>query len=136
MATVRYPIVGMFYRPPAQALVDNLPAGTSLYIVAEPDNHADPNAIAVYLPLTQLDSLPENIDDFLQMSGNTREDLKSDGFDIQLGYIPKHMAAKFKSLGFHNQAKVFGIFGFGSDGGPRIIFDAEPYDLARNGLTV
>lgn len=49
MSTHQAPIVGMAFRPPAQDVIMLLPVGAKLYLVREPDNPHDPDAIKVLL---------------------------------------------------------------------------------------
>lgn len=56
------PLVGMKFRPPAQAILASLAAGVRLRLRPEPENPVDPGAIAVYvasasIPESQYDSL-------------------------------------------------------------------------------
>jgi hypothetical protein len=90
------PIVGMFYRPPAQILVSSLAVGTPLVLFAEPDNPADPNAVAVWLKSSEI---PDSAYAFLE------ENLPDAGFSLdgvlaqdmwQLGYVPKEIAKQLR----------------------------------------
>ena len=45
----KFPIVGMSHRFPAQAVMNYLPADTPLYLVREPGNQYDVNAIQVWV---------------------------------------------------------------------------------------
>jgi len=47
---VSAPIVGMFFRPPAQKVLAEIRFGTPLILQRQPDNPHDPNAIQVLLP--------------------------------------------------------------------------------------
>lgn len=123
----RYPIVGAFYRPPAQVILDNLALDTPLFVWAEPDNPVDPNAIAVYLPHGQLANLPDDIDNAMRGSGHTKQGLIAEGQDVKLGFIPKRQAASLRGHGFPKDTPISGTFVFGGDGGPRILWDDEPY---------
>jgi len=95
----RYPIVGMFYRPPAKAFINVLAIGTPLIIRAEPDNQTDPNAVAVWLRTS-----------YLGEAALAELDLQLGGFGYKLadvlareewhlGYIPKEMAAELRASG-------------------------------------
>lgn len=44
-------IVGARFRPPAQAILDNLSSGTKLLLRRQPDNPYDANAVQVLLPM-------------------------------------------------------------------------------------
>src|ERR1700743_3555069 len=89
MTTVIAPIVGMYFRlkedgVPAQAIINNLPAGTPLELVAEPDNPFDPNAIKVVLNFR---NVPHNSDiEFaVNANGMTNDELYTNNH--HLGYV-------------------------------------------------
>ena len=117
------PIVGAFYRPPAQALLDAIAVDTPLLLVAEPENQHDPNAIAVWLGS---DNIPETA--YVRL----KENLPSSGFSLEgvlaepvwhLGYIPRALAAELKAanvLGEHNELAV--TFAVSGKGEPRVKF--------------
>lgn len=87
------PLVGAYYRPPAQAIIQVLPVGALLLLEHEPTNQHDPNAIRVFVLTT---NIPEAAHEELE--------LLAAGFGVelsrilaeprwQLGYIPKDRAA-------------------------------------------
>jgi hypothetical protein len=116
-----YPIVGAFYRPPAKALLEVLPIGTQLMLMAEPDNAYDPNAIAVWLNTTDI---PEasfaKLEELLPNYGTDVDTVKASEAH-HVGYIPKEMA---KSLRDNEVVKVETIviasFSLSSSGAPRV----------------
>jgi hypothetical protein len=116
-----YPIVGAFYRPPAKAIMDVLPIGTKLTLLAEPDNNFDPNAIAVWLssediPKVCYDRLEETLPDH----GVTLESLLMTP-DWHLGYIPRDLAATLKANGtVTDNSPVTGSFSLSPNGSPRV----------------
>jgi hypothetical protein len=127
MSPRTFPIVGAFYRPPAQALLAVLPIGTPLTLIAEPDNPYDPNAIAVWLkskdiPISAHSSLENTLPPF--------------GFDLDqicaqenwhVGYIPKEMAAALRANGIvepENEVEV--SFAVAANGSPRVAFVEAP----------
>ena len=118
-----FPIVGAFYRPPAKALLAVLPVGTPLILCAEPDNPADPNAIAVWL-LTA--SIPDTslavLDGELGAFGKTLSDVV-DMESHHVGYIPKEVAAKLRYDGFPVQTSVPGTFSCTTSGAPMVRFE-------------
>lgn len=130
MSYERLPIVGMFFGPshgsPSQALVNALAIGTPLWLIAEPDNVADVNAIAVYvksvdLPEAAYGLLEESLPDY----GFTLEQVLAQE-EWHCGYIPKNFAAQLRM----NEIVQIGIpvevkFGTNPKGDPRVIF-AEP----------
>jgi HIRAN domain len=123
MSTNTLPIVGMFYRPPAKALIDALTIGTPLFLLAEPDNQYDPNAVAVYL---ESHNIPENAIDALE------ESLPSFGFSWDsiiaqdqwhLGYIPKDFAAQLRASETVVPNKPVDVtFAVNASGAPRVRF--------------
>lgn len=132
MATNTLPIVGSFYGPqrgsPSPALVNCLAIGTPLFLIAEPDNPADPNAIAVYVESENLTP---------QMQNYLEENLGAFGFTLEqilaqdawhLGYIPKQMAAKLTEQGFLGSAPYPVTFSTGTNGGPRVR-STEPFNV-------
>lgn len=52
------PIVGAHFRPPAKAILQAIPLEHPLELRAEPENSYDPNAIAVWIATSSLESLP------------------------------------------------------------------------------
>lgn len=86
------PIVGMYFRPPAKALLSNLPMGTKLALRREPDNPHDSCAIAVELTLSDIDA---------KWHDRLREECAAWGHDfdelepvVHVGYIGRDVAAK------------------------------------------
>jgi hypothetical protein len=49
MSKVTAPLVGMHFRPPAKAILSVLPSNCPLYVVPEPDNPYDANALQVFV---------------------------------------------------------------------------------------
>lgn len=115
-----YPIVGAFYRPPAQAILKVLPVGTKLTLIPEPENEFDSNAIAIYLNSSQLSSLSDSAKMLLATealnSGILLEEVLAKP-EHHLGYIPRAIAAKLK-LSSELSAK----FTTSLDGKPAVIF--------------
>jgi hypothetical protein len=96
-----------------------MPIGTPLFIIAEPDNQYDPNAIAVWV---------ETKDIGPQMQQSLEPELGPFGFDIEqiltqdawhLGYVPKEMAAKITSQGVLGSGPYMGSFSVSAGGAPR-----------------
>ena len=48
------PIVGLWFKPPAMKIIKVLPLNTKLELVHEPQNPIDPNAVAVWLAIADL----------------------------------------------------------------------------------
>lgn len=95
MAYFSAPLVGAYFRPPAKALLQSLPALHPLELRPEPSNPYDPNAVAVWLDASTIPD--EIVQDELQYT------LPGMGQDVdslltqrwwQLGYIAKDRAAE------------------------------------------
>jgi hypothetical protein len=123
-----FPIVGMYYRPPAKALVETLAIGTPLCLIAEPDNAYDPNAIAVWLSSADLTKeAQEKLELTLPEYGYTLESLLAEEA-WHLGYIPKEMAKKLReveAVGPEEPVEV--TFSLSAGGAPRVRFTEAPY---------
>jgi hypothetical protein len=123
-----FPIVGMFYRPPAKALIDALAVGTPLLLIAEPENNFDPNAVAVWLhskdiPEASYTALEETLPPF----GWTLEKVLEEE-EHHLGYIPKEMAAQLKACGAVKDGEAVEVtFSTSASGAPRVKFAEAPY---------
>lgn len=115
-----YPIVGAYYRPPAQAILKVLPIGSKLTLVPEPENEFDSNAIAIWLDTAQLSSLSDAAKLLLESealnSGILLKEILAKP-EHHLGFIPKAIAAKLK-LNDSLSAK----FTTSLDGKPAVIF--------------
>lgn len=117
-----YPIVGAFYRPPAKALIDVLPIGTPLSLIAEPENAFDPFAVAVWLYSRDIPSGPAQ--------ETLRGTLPAFGIDLEtvlaqdawhLGYVPKEMAKALReSDTVPVDQPIEGSFSLSSGGAPRV----------------
>lgn len=121
-----FPIVGAYYRPPAQAVLNALPVGAALTLMAEPENPHDPNAIGVWIntadiPKTSHDKLSMTLPD----SGYTLEALLNLG-ELHLGYIPREIAAKLRgdSTVMEDQPIKGSLF-FSPSGLPRVRLGAD-----------
>jgi len=126
MKDQHFPIVGMFYRKPAQAIIDCIPIGTHIYAYAEPSNEVDPNAIAI---LIDSEHIPEQCHDSLDIK------LANYGMEIgdimgeptwHLGYIPKGLAAMLKNSGDVQDNIIYhGTFMQDMKGKPMINFNGD-----------
>ena len=116
------PIVGAFYRPPAQTLLGVLPVGTDLTLMAEPDNAHDPNAVAVWLASAEI---PPDVYDLLEAglatSGHTLSTILNQEY-WHLGYLPKNFAALLKSSGTVTDNEVLFVTFAISNGKPAVRF--------------
>jgi hypothetical protein len=52
MPIINSPIVGMRFYPPAQVLLEVIPAGTQIQLILEPTNPYDDKAVQVWVPVT------------------------------------------------------------------------------------
>lgn len=86
--THTYPIVGARFHPPAEALIGVMPVGTRLTLRPEPDNEYDANAIAVFVRRVEIAVFQYLLDE-------------ADN-EIQLGYLPRELAATLRASGDFN----------------------------------
>lgn len=91
-----YPIVGAYYRKPAQAILDCLVLDQKLYIRAEPDNKFDPNAVMVVGKRAEFMEPMNDDARFILQSKVERFGIEWDLFmdcnEFHLGYIPRDTA--------------------------------------------
>jgi hypothetical protein len=84
------PLVGAHFRPPAKQLLECLPSGAKLLLVAEPENPYDERAIKVLLPDLGK-AIPESQKDALRealpATGNDLDELLIQDEPIHLGYL-------------------------------------------------
>jgi hypothetical protein len=78
-------IVGARFRPPAQAVLENLSSGTKLLLKRQPDNPYDSNAVQVMLPLDE--NHGDTVSGLLLASDIPFEE------PLHLGFIPRDDAA-------------------------------------------
>jgi hypothetical protein len=134
MTTHLYSIVGISYRPdspknpsPAFAIVQFLPVGAELRLIAEPTNEADPNAIAVFIdPLDSVWNLTpktEYLDRLesamLSLGPRFTLDWLLQQQLVQLGYLSATVAKELKPT-WSNRS---GHFALGANGGPKVRFE-------------
>lgn len=125
MTSYTYPIVGVYYRPPAQGFVDILFDGAQLWLRPEPDNQFDPNAIQVLLPVETIKQIsPEHADPVLAGWGTTITEASQRSEPLHLGYIPKNFAKGLKDSWFENHLTIEGVFSINPAGQPRVSFDS------------
>lgn len=123
MTTVKAPLVGMHFRPPAKAILAVLPSACPLSVVPEPDNPHDENALAVFVKSA---GIPEHshsdLDREAQFFGSSvQEILARDAW--QLGYIARqdamHLAPRITSAMGDND-HFEGRLAFALDGKPTV----------------
>lgn len=128
MGTNTFPIVGCFYHPPAKALVEAIAVGTPLQLIAEPDNPADVNAVAVWLhsadiPTSAYDRLEETLPPF----GYSLKQVLNEE-DWHLGYIPRETAAQLRGYGVVGTDEPVEVtFSTSASGAPRVRFAEAPF---------
>ena len=123
-----FPIVGMYHRPPALALINVIAIGTPLLLIAEPENAYDPNAIAVWLHSRDIpEAAYGRLRDLLPDYGKTLDDILNEA-DWQLGYIARDFAAQLRASGaVPTDEPVIVTFAVNAQGAPRAKFAESPY---------
>lgn len=120
MAIFSLPIVGSYYRPPAEAILRVLRLGVPLTLESEPSNPADPNAIKVMLrtgdiPVGEHEELAGIVENY----GANLADILSNEW-IHIGYIPaKEAIWVVDKIG----GTIVGSLGFTPAGKPAVIFE-------------
>ena len=114
----RWPIVGMRFRPPALAILQVLPIDCPLWLVPEPSNPYDSNALQV---VVSSDSIPSARHADLAASaegfGFDLADILAEG-EWHLGYIAKEFAAK---VALPDRVPCF--LTFSAEGAPRALVE-------------
>jgi len=116
--SISAPLVGMFFRPPAKAILAHLPSSCPLEIQPEPDNPFDENALQVFVKSTDIPP-------------SQHEDLRADaagmGFDLEailaqpewhLGYIARAVAAHW--VRFFSEGRTAAKLTFTFEGVPQV----------------
>lgn len=138
MTTHNAPLVGIFHRPPAKALLQSIPAGYPLELRPEPSNPYDSNAVAVWLDSHFLnDTAIDELTSTLPGMGHDIEEVLAARW-WQLGYLSRDAAAQHQqALGFalsamaehameNDQPHVSGLpakLAFAGDGKPLVTFN-------------
>lgn len=96
--TYTLPLVGDYFRPPAKAIIQNLPAETPLYLEREPENPYDENAVKVLvltedIPIENHESLEASSAPF----GYSLEEILAEP-SWHLGYVAKEFAVFLSPL--------------------------------------
>ena len=120
------PIVGAFYRPPAQILLNSLAVDTPLFLCAEPDNPADPNAVAVWIVSSDIPASAHfKLEVELPNCGLTLDQvLETEQW--HLGYVPAIIAKELRRQEVIKENEVLPVtFCLDDKSKPRVRF-AEP----------
>ena len=124
------PLVGMYFRPPAKAILQSLPTNYPLELRPEPDNPYDPNAVAVWFDAFHLSNeAKEELESTLPGMGCDLDSLMSQRW-WHIGYMAKDHAAK------HQQPIASIIFGHNEDAdvsGLGFIWTGYPAKLTFDG---
>lgn len=102
-------IVGARFRPPAEDVLRNLPAGADLILKRQADNPYDANAVQVMLPEGDI--------------GNEAAQTFECEMPLHLGYIPRTEAATIgPQMDERGIEEIPGILTFDPRGGPLVSF--------------
>ncbi len=112
MSSLRFPIVGMKFHPPATALVSVLGVNTWLSLRPEPFNNFDPNAKSVWVRSVDINQASR--DAFFKLT----ECEVAGQEEWMLGYIPADMACQDPIVSITTELP--GTFDLSTKGGPRI----------------
>lgn len=122
---LQFPIVGAFFRPPAQAVLDVLPIGAELWLEAEPLNPYDENAVKVLIDFDVEMNLPDDspakiaLAERLPNYGYSYDELLEAG-RLHLGYLPRTDVAGLRRNGIiPDEGLVRAEFCVGLDGKPQ-----------------
>lgn len=117
------PVVGAHFRPPAKAIIDSLPAGHELKLIAEPDNQFDPQAIKVEVTTESIKKLPPNVLGLMrtlcEQFGHDLDGLLEDYPAIHVGYIPRAMTHEVHPKLTNGLGEA--TLGFTSTGRPAVV---------------
>lgn len=122
-------IVGARFRPPAQDILNMLPAGSRLILRRQPDNPYDANAVQVLLPGYNEGGDHESLWEMYHENYGTPEN-----GELHLGFVPRGNAAELspKMVHQHEEAPegesrdLEGVLTFsGTSGSPQVSFE-EP----------
>lgn len=123
MPTFSLPLVGMRFRPPAEAILSVLPLDQPLSVIPEPDNGFDPNALKVELIVSTFPiTLDEELSSLLPGYGFSLEEFFSQE-SWHIGYIAKEFA-KDLAPRLKGETRVAKL-GFNAEGKARVILELE-----------
>lgn len=118
-------IMGANFRPPAQAIINALRAGTELKLVREPSNEYDSNAVQIWCKPT--DVKPEDrqeLDFALAGFGRSLEEF-DEAPEWWLGYVAKAVAASVSPM-LADGASLKATLSFTGAGKAQVEIDYEP----------
>lgn len=104
-------LVGMYFRPPAKAILQHLPSGAALRLQPEPGNQYDENAIQVLfngedLPILEDEGRrAEREGDFLSQ-GFSEEEIRNSPEEWHLGYIAKSGGKSLQNMPWAGNAEL------------------------------
>jgi len=121
-----YPIVGAFYRRAGQAVLGVYPLRGPLTLIAETNNPADENAIAVWAHTAEIRPASyEFLTEGLEQAGLTLDEFLEEAY-WHVGYIPRHIAAELRLNNIVTpDANATGIFDLSPEGQPRFRFTSD-----------
>lgn len=99
MPTLRAPIVGMHFRPPAKAIIAVLVEGAPLRLVPEPENPYDENAVRVEVS-------KDVIGHALETSGEANLAMLLEGFGMGIDEVIGPDASESWHLGYIESSKT------------------------------
>lgn len=109
-------IVGARFRPPAEDVLRNLPAGADLKLKRQPENPYDENAIQVMLP--KWEDLPE-VAEIIEGAFGAIDEPEP----MHLGFIPRGEAAKIApQMDAKEIEELDGVLTFDPRGNPLVAF--------------
>ena len=122
-----FPIVGTWFRPPADGILAILPAGARLVARRESSNQYDANAVQVLWPteVAQFVTRLAAINEVLVGYGTTLSAL-ADQPEWPLGYVPRDMASELAPrMDAAQRPTLSGQLTFSASGNPRIQLTEE-----------
>jgi hypothetical protein len=139
MSILTVPLVGIHFYPPAKQIIANVPAGTKLRLLPEPDNPYDSKAIKVMLtPADIPDFVHETLNLALDGTGVDIMDLIQGG-TLQLGHVADSEGKICAKLGVPGNGDVHiavgpdavweeidAKLGFALDGSPTVKVSYQP----------
>lgn len=120
MPSLRSPIRGAGFRPPANLVLKHVPSGLPLLIEADPQNPYDSNAIKVLVAKSDLAPYAESFSEALADFGVDKEEFFSDESPLWLAFIAKEETSLWHNALASGQ-DLSPSLGFAPDGKPLIL---------------